>query len=67
MEVFSVGATVFLYPFSMNSGYQLHYGGNRKKDNFCKNPKQDVLFCTCQYRVYEKINIQNTGGTEYAE
>ena len=26
-----------------------------------------LRFCICQYRVYEEINIQNTGGTDYAE
>ena len=29
--------------------------------------ENDVRFCICQYRVYEEINIQNTGGTDYAE
>ena len=33
----------------------------------CKNSEKDVRFCDCQYRVYEEINIQNTGGTDYAE
>lgn len=26
-----------------------------------------VGFCICWYRVYEEINIQNTGDTDYTE
>ena len=42
------------------------YGNCEIKIN-CKISENDVRFCICQYRVYEEINIQNTGGTDYAE
>ena len=41
--------------------------GNCEIKIICKISENDVRFCICQYRVYEEINIQDTGGTDYAE
>ena len=41
--------------------------GNCEIKIICKISENDVRFYICQYRVYEEINIQNTGGTDYAE
>ena len=67
MENFPSGQTVFLYPFSMilTPWFSDNTYGNCKIKIICKNSEKDVRFCDCQYRVYEEINIQNTGGTDY--
>ena len=41
-------------------------GGSTMSDRWL-NQSKIIQFCICQYRVYEEINIQNTGGTDYAE